>query len=85
VVLVLSELLFLYDAVVLFDSVVFDLIRYAPGRVGEEPDDKNALKNAFGCVEVLSLVLTLVPIVVLLCAQVFAVRRPDELLIGTCS
>lgn len=86
-VLVPSELLeFRDDAVVLFDSVVFGLVRYAPGRVGEEPDDKDALKDVFGCVEVLPLVLTPVPAVeVLLCAQVFALRRLDELLIGTCT
>jgi hypothetical protein len=42
-----------------FDSVV--LVRYAPGRVGEDPDDKDPLWDV--SVEVLSLVLTLVPVV----------------------
>jgi hypothetical protein len=63
------------------DTVV--LVRYAPGRVGEEPDDEDALKEA--CVELLSLVLvlTLIPVVEV-CAKVFAVWRFDELIIDAC-
>jgi hypothetical protein len=52
------------------DAVV--LVRYAPGRVGEDPVGKDPLKDL--CAEVLSLVLILVPLVEVVCAQVFAVR-----------
>jgi hypothetical protein len=52
----------------LFDSVVSTvLVRYAPGRVGEEPDNKDTLKDACVCVGLLPLglllILVLVPVV----------------------